>query len=238
MKDSDGCCESISRMNSTPQLNDAIRRICEWLRIPYEPPLLSDPRVFFSELLLKELENNELAISNFVELSQVGNSCASELLDGDWDGVKEKIDLFLSLAAQKVPNAGFYYALVIKGVCELELRRIQEAEQTFLRATTNQTPESNPLLSLGFAGLGQVYLLQGRREEAFKAFQKAKEVEPMDQPADAYLQFNYFGAMISVGGLILDDSVLELFDLSNLPAAERMNVFTLIAEARYKRGDY
>lgn len=224
--------------DSAPQFNDTIRRICDWLGITYKPPSLSDPRVFFSELLLKELENNDLEISTFVELMNIGDACASKFLAGNWPEVQTEIELFLGIAARKVPAAGFYYAGVIKGVTQLELRQIQEAEQTFLNATTNQTPESNPLLNLGFAGLAQVYLLQGRHDEACKAFQQAKEAEPSDQPADAYLQFNYLGSLVSIGGSILDDSVLELFDLSNLPAAERMNVFTLLAEAKYKRGDY
>ena len=224
--------------DSTPKFNDSIRRICDWLNIAYIPTSLRDPRVFFAELLLKELEDNDLENSRFVELREVADSCAQEFLAGNWSQVKAKIDLFLGIVTQKIPSAGFYYVHVIKGIAELELGKIEEAEQTFLRATTNQTPESNPLLFLGFAGLGQVYLIQGRRQEAFEVFQKAKEIEPSDQ-SDAYLQFNYIGAILSAGGTLLDDdSVLELFDLSKLPAAERMNVFTLIAEAKYKRGDY
>lgn len=224
--------------DSTPQFNNTIRRICEWLEIAYEPPSLSDPRVFFAELLLKELEDNDLENSVFVELLDVGDTCAREFLAGNWANVKDKLDLFLGTARQQVPAAGFYYAGVIKGVSELELGQVQEAEQTFLRATINQTPESNRLLKLGFAGLGHVYLLQGRHDDAFKAFQRAKEVEPSDQPADAYLQFNYLCALVSAGGSILDDSILQLFDLSQLPAAERMNVLTFIAETRFRRSDF
>ncbi len=224
--------------DGTTQFDDTVRRICDGVGIAYTPPSMLNPGVFFVELLEKEIEKNNLGNAQFVQLRGVANSCASAFIERDWVKVKAKIVLFLGIAAEEIPNASFYYAVVIKGIAELELGEIKEAEQTFLQATTNQTSETNPLLMLGFAGLAQAYSLQGREQESFQAFQRAKEVEPPDQAADPYLQFNYLGAMLSAGGSVVDDSVLELFDLSKLPAAERMNVFTLIAEARYKRGDF
>lgn len=219
--------------DSEERFEDTIRRICEWVSVVYIPSCLRDPRVFFSKLLLEEVHREQFENADFVKLLRVMNSCANKLLGEDWQGVKEKSILFLSLAHEIAPQAAFHYPLVIKGLCELQLNELEDAKQTFLQATTRQDLSSNPLLGLGFAGLGHTYASLELFDESLRAFQKAIEL----QPDDEYLQFNYLGAIFSAGGTILD-SFLDLFEPSKLSRKEQLSVNTLKAALSYKSGDY
>ena len=137
------------------RVEDAIRRICDWLKVSYAPSALKDSKTFFTKLFLEEIHGQTLGNADFVQLLRIMNSCARKMLADDWEGAKEKTSLFLSLVREMVPEATFQYPLVIKGVCELQLKQYPEAEEAFLKATTNHNLASNPLLGLGYAGLGQ-----------------------------------------------------------------------------------
>lgn len=220
------------------RFEDTIRRICDWLSAPYIPPSLKDPRVFFANLFLEELRGKTLNNAQFVKLLKGMNGSANELLMNDWSGVKEKTSFFLNLAAQIAPEVPFHYPLVIKGLCELELGQLEDAEQTFLHAANITYEVPPPLLPLGFAGLGHTYFSQQRFDKSLEAFQQAIDLQPQDQPHDSYLQFNYFAALISSGGILLDEKMLDLFDPAQLSAEERLKVTTLKAELSYKKGSY
>ena len=167
---------------------DTIRRICEWLSATYIPASLTDPRVFFAKLFLEEFRGKELSNAQFAKLLKAMNGSASELLENDWSGVKEKTVFFLSLASQIAPHVHFHYPLIIKGLCELELGQVEDAERTFLQAAGSTSEVSPPLLPLGFAGLGHTYFSQQLFVESLRAFQQAVDIQPKDQPHDSYLQ--------------------------------------------------
>lgn len=230
--------ESILRINleggSEVPLEDAIRRICEWLSVSYAPSSLKDSRVFFTELFLQEIHGQQLGNADFVQLLRIMNSCAGKMLAEDWEGAKEKTNLFLGLVREMVPDARFHYPLVIKGVCELQLKNFKNAEKTFLEATTNHSTTSNPLLGLGYAGLGHTYAALERFDESLRAFQKAVE----QYGADEYLRFNHQVAILSAGGLTLDESVLDGFDLTKLRPEERIRLVTLKGALHYQKGNF
>jgi Tetratricopeptide repeat. len=216
------------------RFEDTIRRICQWMSVSYIPSSLKDPRVFFARLFLEEAEGKQLNNADFVQLMRIMNSCANRLLDNDWAGVKEKVILFLNLVDEIAPDAGFYYPLVIKGVSELQLKELENARQTFLQATENHDLNSNPLLRLGFAGLGHAYFSLERYNESLEAFQKSLNLQSDDQD----VQFNYLGALIHAGGIVLDEAILDGFDLSELSLEDRIKVITLKGAINYKRGSY
>lgn len=230
--------QSILRISLDPdhpdRFEDTIRRICQWMSVSYIPTSLRDQRVFFGELLLKEAEDKQLDNADFIQLMRVMNSCANKLLAEDWAGVKEKTNLFLNLVDEVAPDAGFYYPLVIKGVSELQLNELANAERTFLQATENHNLDSNPLLSLGFAGLGHTYFLLERYNDSLKAFQKSLDLQPDDND----VQFNHLGALIEAGGIDLDEAVVDSFDLSKLSLEERIKVITLKGAINYKKDNY
>jgi len=223
---------------SEARFDDTVREICNWLAVPYTPSALTDPRVFFAKLFLEEIQSKKLKNAQFVKLLRGMNGSASELLMNDWRGVKEKTVFFLNLAAEITPEAPFHYPLVIKGLCELELGQLDDAEQTFLHAANLTYEVPPPLLPLGFAGLGHTYFCQQRFDKSLEAFQQAIDLQPHDQPHDSYLQFNYFAALIKSGGNLLHEKMLELFDPAQLSAEERLKVITLKAELSYKKGSY
>ena len=228
------------------RFEETIRRTCQWLSVAYTPSALKDPRVFFTKLFLEEVQSQRLKNADFVKLLRVMNSCASKVLKEDWKAAREKTTLFLSLAEETAPEASFQYPWVIKGICELQLKEFEAAEQTFLKATTIGDVSINPLLWLGFAGLGHTYASLNRFDKSLEAFQKAVELEPDPEsvldPAvntrDKYLQFNYLAAILSSGGAILDEEILDIFDLSTLSQEEQLTVITLKGALNYKKGDY
>jgi len=219
---------------SEVQLEDATRRICEWLSVSYAPSSLKDARVFFTKLFLEEIHGQKLANADFVQLLRIMNSCANKMLADNWEGAKEKTELFLGLVREMVPDGKFHYPLVIKGVCDLQLKDFKNAEKTFLEATANHSITSNPLLGLGYAGLGHTYAALERFDESLRAFQKAVE----QHGADEYLRFNHQVAILSAGGLALDESVLDGFDLTKLRPEERIRLVTLKGALHYQRGNF
>ncbi|MDQ3130702.1 MAG: TIR domain-containing protein [Acidobacteriota bacterium] len=237
--------KSVLRINNLDTDNpssfeDNIRKICEWLSVSYVPSSLRDSRVFFAQLFLKEAEGEQLENSHFVQLMTVMNNCATDLVAENWLGVKNKVNLFLNLIDMLAPRAGFYYPLVIRGVSELQLSEFENAEQTFLQATENHNFESNPLIGLGFAGLGHAYFSLGKYNESQNAFQKALSFLP-DEDDIQYgddVQFNLLGALIQADVIIFDETVLDKFDLSKIPLEDRLKVITLKGAAKYKKGKY
>jgi tetratricopeptide (TPR) repeat protein len=219
---------------SEERFESAIRRICDWLSTSYTPSSLKDPRTFFTQLFLEEIQGKELANADFIQLLRVMNSCSRKVLAEDWEGAKEKTSLFLGLTREIAPELAFHYPLVIKGVCELQLKEFEEAEKTFLQATANHDINSNPLLGLGYAGLGHTYAALQRFDESLAAFQKAVQQEG----ADEYLRFNHQVAILSAGGLTLNASVLEGFDLTKLSLDERRRLITLKGALHFRSGNF
>lgn len=226
--------------NNSERFEDTIRRICEWSSVSYIPSSLRDPRVFFAQLFLKEAENSQLENADFVQLMRIMNSCAGKLLAEDWKGVREKIVLFLNLVDEIAPDASFHYPLVIRGVCELQLGEWENARLTFLEATENQNIQSNPLIGLGFAGLGHTYFSLGDFQKSQDAFGKALEFLPDkdDFQFKEDVQFNILGALIQSDVIEFDEAVLDKFDPPNLSSAERLKIVTLKGIAKYKKGRF
>ena len=162
------------------------------------------------------------------------NSCANKVLEEDWAGAKDKVILFLNLIDEINPGIKFYYPLVIRGVCELQLKEFVNARRTFLQATENQDGESNPLIGLGFAGLGHTYFSLESYDKSLKAFQKALSFLSDDE----YIQFNHLGALIYAGEIDVDEKIFEKFDLSKLSPQESLKVINLKGIANYKKGKY
>jgi len=216
------------------EFENTIREICERLSARYTPSSLKNPRVFFAKLFVDEIEGKQLENSEFVKLMRVMDSSARKLLDENWVGVKEKTNLFLQLVDELMPHIRFHYPLVIRGVCELQLKQPQEAEQTFIKATKNQDINSNPLMGLGFAGLGHTYFLLGEFEKSLNAFEQALRLLPDNED----LQFNYLGALVNSSGIILDESVFDRLDMSSLTKEEQLKVLTLKCSIRCRNGKY
>lgn len=216
------------------RFENTIRRICEWLSTPYLPSSLKDPRVFFRDLLLADIEKNEFKRNaDFLKLMRESNNCARHVLNEQWSEARKSIDLLMILAKKIVPPVSLHYPFVIRGICELQLGEFDTAEQTFLEVTKSEHLESNLLLGLGYAGLGHTYASLERFDDSLTAFQKA-----VDLAADDYLRFNLQAAILGAGGAAIDESVFQLFDPKTLSPAERLKVLILKGALHYKNREY
>jgi tetratricopeptide (TPR) repeat protein len=212
---------------------NTMRRICEWLSVPYVPSSLRHPHAFFSNLLLAEIEGQEMQKADFVTLILQSDEFGRHMLNEEWSEALESTGLLISLAKRVVPPVSLHFPLVMRGFCELQLKQYATAEETFLQATTNQDLGSNPMLGLGYAGLGHTYASLQRFDESLTAFQKAVEFA-----ADDYLHFTHQAAILSAGGKTVDQSVFHLFDDATLSPAERLKLITLKGALHYKNREY
>jgi tetratricopeptide (TPR) repeat protein len=224
--------EGLLRVELNPsdhkQFDDAVRRICEYLSVPYVPPVLNDPRVFFSRRFRQEMNDQKVTPADYVDMMNVIIGCAEKVARNEWEEAGRLISLFLSLSAFKIPGARFYYPQIIKGVCELQAGRFEAAERTFTEATGHPLRDEN-----SFGGLGHAYFYQHRYEEALAAFGRALEL----QPADEFIEFNIAGTLLHVAappdGIILYDT--ERADLS---PEDRVKVDKMKGIALIRRGEY
>lgn len=225
--------EGLLRVELNPseqgQFDDAIRRICEYLSVPYVPPILLDPRVFFSRRFQQELNSQKLTTADYWELMKIIIGSAEKVAQTKWEEGGRLVSLFLELSNFKVPLACFYYPQIIKGVCELQAGRFKSAELTFAQATEHPLHDEN-----SFGGLGHAYFYQHRYDEALTAFRKALEL----QPTDRNIEFNILGALLHavapVGGVTIPDT----FDDPRLSSEDHIKVSKLKGIALIGRGEY
>jgi hypothetical protein len=155
------------------QFEDAVRGMCEFLGAPYVPPFLNDPRIFFGRRFLAETSALQLSTSDFVQLMRIMNNCAQRVLDENWHEANDLITLFLEFSGFKNPGVQLQYPLIIKGVCELQLGRSEEAHWMFTQATRLGSNADKQVVGLGHAGLGHLYFRQGRFSDAVTEFKRA-----------------------------------------------------------------
>ncbi len=225
--------ESIQRIEINPDNHNnyegAIRRICDYLNMPYILFYLGDSRVFFSQNFLHEMESLDLSNAAYSERIQIMNCCAERVLNGEWAEAKRLVSLFLALCSYENPERQFYYPQIIKGVCELQLEEFSDAEQTFLQATTHPVHDEN-----SFGGLGHTYFCQQRYDEALLAYRKALELHPEDKD----IEFNILSVLIHKGKLIKDETLLDHFDLSGLVLEDYTKVVKVRGIINLQMGKY
>lgn len=221
--------------NSPEKFEDCVSQICEWMAVPYIPPSLKDTRVFFSQLFLEEAETKKISNGDFKRLLRIMDGCASKVLENDWQSAREKTNYFLNFVDNEMPRTKFHYPLVIRGVCELQLEKFEEAEQTFLLAIKNCDAASTLLLGLSFAGLGHTYFSQERFVESLNVFQRAQEL--LDGDDD--INLNHLVSLIYAGEDPLnDEEVLGKYDLLKVSDDERIKIIALSGAINYKKGNF
>jgi tetratricopeptide (TPR) repeat protein len=225
--------ETLLRVEINPdnhnQFEYTIRRICDYLAVPYIPPFLGDSRVFFSQRFLHEMESLNLSNAAYSKRMRMMNRCAEKVFNEDWAEAKRLVTLFLDLCGDEDPEIEFYYPQIVKGVCELQLEEFSEAEKTFLQATKHPTRDEN-----SFGGLGHAYLCQHRYDEALAAFQQALELHP----EDIDIEFNILGTLVERGETIKDESILGRFDMNELSPGDYAKVMKMTGIISLQRGKY
>lgn len=214
---------------SQKQLDDAVRRICHYLSVPYVPPILNDPRVFFSGRFQQEMSGQKMTPADYVDLMNIIIGCAEKVAEGAWEDAGGLIALFLTLSAYKAPGTRFYYPHIIKGVCELQSGHFEAAERTFAQAAEHPLRDEN-----SFGGLGHAYFYQRRYDEALAAFRKALEL----RPADKSIQFNIVGTLLHANAPASAPGLLDTFARAELSPEELVKVNKMKGIAHIERGEY
>lgn len=207
--------------------DDAVRKICEYLSVEYAPPVLSDPRVFFTQRVRQEMSNQKFSMADYVELMGLVRSCGEKVTRNEWEEAGKLISLFLLMSDWKMPGASFYYPQIVKGVCELQAGSFGAAEQTFAQTTRHPLCDEN-----SFGGLGQACFYQGRYAEALTAFQKSLELQPADQAT----RFNLETALLHAGSPDGAGTAAGEMALADLKPGDRVKVDKLKAIALLQQG--
>jgi tetratricopeptide (TPR) repeat protein len=225
--------------NNDTELENAVRRICERLSIPYIPLNLLDPDVFFSGPFLREIRSKRLQNAIFVQLTRAMDTAGRELLNTQetyhdkWKLIKNKMIAFIEQIDQEGVSETFFYPEIIRGVAELQLSEIEPAEKTFLHVTRGQNID-NEWLGLAFAGLGHTYFSMERFEDSVNAFQHALDL----LPGDKKVRVNYLTALTFANVLVLDDEVGDLLEDKTLPADDRIKLLVLRGIIEFKQQRY
>lgn len=211
------------------QFDVAVRRICEYLSVPYVPPILNDPRVFFSRRFQQEMNSQKVTPAEYVDLMNIITDCAEKVAQNKWEEAGKLISLFLTLTDVKVPGVSFYYPQIIKGVCELQAGNFESAKRTFAQATEHPLRDEN-----SFGGLGHAYFYQHRYDEAIAAFRKALDL----QPADKSIEFNIVGALLHAVTPVGEVTLPNTLDLAELSPENRVKFEKMKGIALIVRGEY
>jgi tetratricopeptide (TPR) repeat protein len=210
------------------RFDDAVRRICDYLSVPYVPPILNDPRVFFSRRFQQEMSSRKAGTAEYVGLMEIMIGCAEKVARHEWEEAEKLVSLFLTLSAFKMPGARFYYPQIIKGVCELQSGRFEAAAQTFAAAAGHPLRDEN-----SYGGLGHAYFYQRRYDEALAAFEKALELGPTDKT----IEFNIVGALLHAGSRGGSVPLPEAADGAGLAPEDLVKIMKMRGIAHLRRGE-
>ncbi|HZI20622.1 MAG TPA: tetratricopeptide repeat protein [Pyrinomonadaceae bacterium] len=213
---------------------EAVQKVCEYIKVSYVPPFLRDTRVFFAQRFLEETESLSLTNSNFIRLMRLMNRCAEKVVGGRWAEARELISTFLNLSAFLNPDAQLQYPFIIRGVCELQLGMFAEAAQTFMQVTGQAPQGRRPFSGLAFAGLGHAHFLRQQYAQALDAFKQALALIPDDRD----IGFNLLGTLLQTDHQLLGEELLEQFDSLPLPAEDRLKIAKVRGLVHYKKGQF
>jgi tetratricopeptide (TPR) repeat protein len=211
---------------------EAIARVCRFLGVRYVPPFLGDLRLPFSERFQIELRSlAALPIAQYEELMLIINDFVHKFSRGDYLEADGLISYFLMMCRYRIPQMPVYYPQIVKGVCDLQLGRFIEAEEAFWNASGHAKRDENC-----FGGLGHVYFLQHRYEEALWAYKEALRVCPKEHNRE--IRFNILGTIIEMGGSVDDTGVLDEFDISELTQEDWVRVMNMKGIVHFKNGEF
>ncbi len=227
--------QNILYLETDPENNEdfekSIAKICRYLDVPYYTPFLAHTRLPFTNRFQKEIKNWNLEIAIHEELMLIIDTFSKKYAAKDYITAEEIISYFLLTCKYRLPDFNPYYPRIVKGVCQIQVGKLSEAEETFLKATEHPNRDENC-----FGGLGQVYFRQKRYLEACNAYNKALEICPPDLNKE--ILFNKLGAQIQAGEELIDLSFLDQFDINNFDGREKLSFYNMKGIAFYQKGDY
>ena len=206
-----------------------IVRICRYLNVEYRSPYLGDTRLPFEERFQNEIREKVVSNALYDDLMQIINEFSRYYAEKEWVEAYELINYFILFCKDKLPEKQLYYPRIIKGVCELHLGQFLEAEETFRESTRLPECDEN-----AYGGLGQVYYRQDKYNMALTEFKKALRKCPVNLNKE--IRFDILLIEIELGKRQINDSVLDEFNLDNLPDEEAVEILNTKGIVLYQRG--
>ncbi|MCX6842182.1 MAG: tetratricopeptide repeat protein [candidate division WOR-3 bacterium] len=210
-------------------LEGLVQRLCGVLSLDYVPWIPDHPRLPFAERLRAELRDSDLSRAEYRDLGTLVAEFTRAFADGRWRAALELVTYFVMACRYRLPSSAPYYPLIVKGVCELQLGLLAEAETTFRQAVQHPRHDEN-----GVGGLGHVYFRQKRHDEALAAYEKALAICPKGEELE--IRFNILSTRVELNGHELDPGVLADFDTEQLPPEEKLDVLNLRGLVAYRQG--
>ena len=179
--------------NAPPTIEDAISRFCiEALdRIP-KSLLPIDPRLNLIERLGCELESLSKIDRTGTVRMRLAAKAFSEMASApvpQWNKCLRQIDAIIGVAEEYDLSHKLYFPIIMKGLCEVELMHLDEAEKTFTEAIENG-PSSD---IHGHAGLALVAQCRGQYGSA------ARILASLGTNGSWELHYNLAVALLSEG---------------------------------------
>lgn len=167
------------------EFEEKICALCSNLNVVYEPDITDHQRLPLYRKLQQEMQSllNEVVkpVERYVYEKLMGlvNEFNFSYSQGQWEKSLDTIKYFLAFTKHEIKSTGFYYPLIAKGACELQLDLSSDAERTFQEAMTNSKADEN-----AYGGLGHVYFRQCKFSKALDAYQLALTVCPPEQQTE------------------------------------------------------
>ena len=178
--------------HDTRSFLQSMARLCRNLKVSYKPPLKEHPLLpywpgFISEVeALRQTDEDTWklmpAISEFNECFEKGN----------WKEALELISYFLSADRYERPARRFFYSLIVKAICELEIGKLTQAEESIRAAGEEKSDDA-----IIFGAFGYLYM---RRRDFTSAREfLAKTLARCGSSDNLYGRFHYLYPLIEIG---------------------------------------
>ncbi len=210
---------------------ETLATICRFLGVQYMPAFRADLHLPLPTRLERELQQRGLSVAQYEHLMLIAAEVMRQMEEGDWFEADMRMSYFLMTCRFHHPPLDLYYPLIVKGVCELQLGRFAEAEQTFLTARRHHEADEN---SAG--GLGQVYFRRAHYEDALSAYRDALRL--CRPGCDAETRWNILSTETMLGRMPEDLSSLDTIRLEDLNGENRIRVQNVRLKVLWNRKNH
>ena len=214
--------------HSPASIEAVIHALCSEMGLDYRPTIPQDPRLPFMDRFVTEVrdrcpQRDEYGIGIYRRLMAILNQFSGAYETGDYDGASRIMHYFCLMCEHEFPAPPFYYAHVVKGVCELLAGRIPVALQTFNNLLQHPHHDEST-----YGALGWIHQHQGDHAAALEYYREAHRRHPSDPAARTGVAIN----AVMCGEVEDVDALLRDIDASAIPFEEdRVTVQTVRAFA-------
>ncbi len=227
---------------SQESVDRAVRKFCiETMGIDYSPSFPIDPRIRLIERFREEFKNFERSPAanphflraDYILLDDLMQQFSKDVSGErpEWKKALTRIGFAIDMIETHGLQREFYFPPIMRGLCEYELGRYDEAAETFTTATRHSRADVH-----AYAGLA---LIAWRNQDYASALRHLHSAERHSSGAMPWeLQFNIVcAALASEEPVVFNDDLLKV-DSSRLTPEDRIKYETLVGVYYCKTGRY